>query len=384
MSSTNQITCPVIVQILPSLEQGGVERGTIEMAEAIIKRGYRAIVISKGGAMERHLKRLGAQTYRLNVHAKNPLTWMSTRAKLKKILQSEGADIVHVRSRVPAWIALPVARRLGLKTLSTIHSKFTPSGFVKNLYNRKMLKADRVIAISDYVQSVITTHYKSSIQPDRLTVIYRGVDMDVFDPEQVQQQRIIREAIRVNLPEDGPVIMLPARPTAWKGHKILLAAVAALDRRDVTLLLLGAGDGDEKFIKPLERMATDTGLNARLKIAKSSADMPAALMLADVVAMPSIVPEPFGRVAIEAQAMGRPVVAFNHGGAIESIIDQKTGFLAKAGDIVDLTRCLGLALDMSARQRALWAKQSRQHISTNFSKTRMCEKTLALYEEFLP
>ena len=383
MPKHHSITRPVIVQILPALNRGGVERGTVEIAKAIIDRGYKAVVISNGGLLESQLIRMGVVVHRLPVHSKNPLKWPFIRSKLSDILRAEGADIVHVRSRAPAWIALPVAARLSMATVSTIHSKFAPINAIKHLYNRKMLKADRVIAISEYIQSIIAKHFAQHKSEDDVTVIHRGVDTVVFDPTSVTQQRIIREAERLNLPEEGSVVMLPARPTSWKGHEVLIRAVAALDRPDVTLLLVGAGDGPPRFVAGLEQLARKTGLDGRLRIATGSNDMPAAFMLADVIAMPSTVPEPFGRVAVEAGAMGRPVVAFNHGGAVESVLDGKTGWLAKPNDVDDLTSALTSALDLSQTERARLAKRARAHITKFFSKEKMCQKTMEIYDNLL-
>jgi len=383
MSEQHAITRPVIVQILPALNRGGVERGTVEIAKAIIERGYKAVVISNGGLFETQLVRIGATVHRLPVHSKNPFKWPFIRLQLATLLRAEGADIVHVRSRAPAWIALPVAKRLSMSTVATIHNKFVPQNALKHLYNRKMLKADSVIAISSFIKSIIVKHYVHYRPADTVTVIHRGVDTAIFDPASVTQHRIIREAERLNLPEDGRVIMLPARPTSWKGHKILINAVAALNRPNVTLLLLGAGDGAPRFLTGLEQLARKTGLDGRLRIATGSDDMAAALMLADVVAMPSTVPEPFGRVALEAGAMGRPVVAFNHGGAVESVLDGQTGWLAEPGDLSDLSRALAAALDLSQAERASLANKARSHITKSFSKEKMCQKTLEIYDELL-
>ena len=383
MPSVTNIVQPVIVQIVPQMNRGGVERGTVEIAEAISARGWKAVVICNGGRMENQLRRAGAEVYTLPVDTKNPLKWPAVRRRLKAVLLSVGADIVHVRSRAPAWIALPLTRAMGIHSISTIHSKFVPQNFVKRIYNQKMLSADGIIAISDYVKSVITSHYSEAISEKAIQVIHRGVDLDVFDPAKVSQHRIVRLSETLNLPDDGPVVMLPARATEWKGHAPLIEAVARLEAKDVTLLLLGAGDGHSRFIERLRALAIKTGLDGRLRIASGTDDMPAALMLADVVAMPSTIPEPFGRVALEAQAMGRPVVAFKHGGAIESIQEGETGWLAEPNNVEDLARCLQLALKLGPRQRAIWAKRARAHVESAFSTQQMCEKTLEIYADFL-
>lgn len=383
MATRSSITKPVIVQILPALNRGGVERGTVEVADAIVKNGWKSVVISNGGLLTSQLKRVGATVYEVPVHRKNPFLWGSARRQVKRILQQEGADIVHVRSRAPAWIALPAANSLGIATVSTVHSKFAPTNIYKKIYNGKMLKADRVIAISHFVENEIFTHYGKSGVAEKLSVIHRGVDLGMFDPKAVNQQRIIAEADRLGLPDDKSIIMLPARATSWKGHEILIQALAQLSDKDAILMLLGIEDGPPAYAEKLRTMAVRYGLGGRVRIGAGSRDMPAALMLADVVAMPSIKPEPFGRVAIEALAMGRPVVAFRHGGAVESIDEGRTGWLADPLSVDSLAEALQTALSLTPRKRRALAKDARQQMTDQFSKDMMCERTLAVYKSLL-
>ena len=383
MATRASITKPVIVQILPALNRGGVERGTVEVADAIVKNGWKSVVISNGGLLTSQLKRVGATVYEVPVHCKNPFLWGSARRQVKRILQQEGADIVHVRSRAPAWIALPAANSLGIATVSTVHSKFAPANIFKKIYNGKMLKADRVIAISHFVENEIFTHYGKSGVAEKLSVIHRGVDLGMFDPKAVNQQRIIAEADRLGLPDDKSIVMLPARATSWKGHEILIQALAQLPDKDANLMLLGVEDGPPAYAEKLRTMAVRYGLGGRVRIGAGSRDMPAALMLADVVAMPSIKPEPFGRVAIEALAMGRPVVAFRHGGAVESIDEGRTGWLADPLSVDSLAEALQTALSLTPRKRRALAKDARQQMTDQFSKDMMCERTLAVYKSLL-
>lgn len=374
-------TGPVIVQILPAMRRGGVERGTIEMAAAIEAAGGRAVVISNGGAMVRHLSRCGATHHQLPVHTKNPLKWAAVRRKLRQILKAEGADIVHVRSRVPAWIALPAARALGIICVSTIHGRFQALSASKRFYNGKMLKTDHVIAISQYVKSLVTKQYFGI--EEKLSVIPRGVDVDVFDPNQVSQSRVVRFVDDHALPDDAPVVMLPARASLWKGHEILLEALAKIADLPFICVMLGAGDGSHKFIEQVTRKGVALGLEGRFRLIKGVEDMPAALMVADVVAMPSVTPEPFGRVSLEAQAMGRPVIAFNHGGAVESIEHGITGWLAEPDNADSLADALRTALSITADERAALAVKARDHIEARFSTARMCKDTIAVYKRLL-
>jgi len=372
---------PVIVQILPALDRGGVERGTVEMAQAIEKAGGHAVVISSGGPLERHIVRCGATHHTLPVNVKNPLKWGSIRRKLQSILQDENAHIVHVRSRAPAWIALPVAKKLRIPTVSTVHGRFQAYSILKRIYNGKLVKVDHVIAISKYIKQLITSQFIGV--EERMSVIHRGVDIDVFDPQAVNQTRIINFADSVALPEEMPVVMLPARPTLWKGHEALLDALALIKDLPFICLFVGAADGKQGFIDRITKHGVDQGLEGRFRLSHAVDDMPAALMVADVVVMPSITPEPFGRVALEAQAMGRPVVAFDHGGAVESIKHGQTGWLATPGDAESLAAYIRQALELQGPERQLLADKSRAHIERSFSTTRMCNETVKIYRRIL-
>ena len=372
---------PVIVQILPALVRGGVERGTVEMAQAIQAAGGHAVVISNGGPLVRHIERCGGKHIALPVHAKNPLRWPGLRRQLKTIFQAEKADIVHVRSRVPAWLALTLAKSMGIATISTVHGRFTTRSFLKRRYNAKLLDAGQVIAISDYVRGLITSQYIGV--EDRLTVVHRGVDVDTFDPAAVSQARIINFADTVALPEDVPVIMMPARSSSWKGHHILLDALAKLKDLNFVCLFVGASDGKTGFVRDITDYANAHGMEGRFRLTPVVDDMPAALMVADVVVMPSITPEPLGRVALEAQAMGRPIVAFAHGGAVESIEHEKTGWLATPGDVDSLAENMRAALTLKPRARNAFATHARAHINAHFSTDKMCQETLKIYRRML-
>ena len=383
MSQKTNLIRPVIAQIIPALNNGGVERGTVETAQAISDVGWNPIVISSGGMLESQLKRAGAKHFTLPVHKKNPVSWQFTKNKLLKILKGQNVDIVHVRSRVPAWIGLPVAKVFDIPTVSTIHGKFEAYNLLKRAYNKQMLKADEIIAISKFTKSVIERQFPKLLPNISLNVIHRGVDTSVFNPNNVTQQRIINEAERIGLPDDLPVVMLPARPSSWKGHLILLRALARLEHLQVAIVLLGAGDFNTGYTEMLEKTSVELGLGANVRITTSSRDMPAALMLADVVVMPSIHPEPFGRIAIEAQAMGRPVIAFDHGGARETILEGKTGWLAKPNDIDSLSENLKTALSISKSKRNELSNLAQSSVKRRFSVRKMTNSTLEIYRKLL-
>ncbi|MGB2436189.1 MAG: glycosyltransferase family 4 protein [Candidatus Puniceispirillales bacterium] len=370
-----------ILQILPNLQQGGVERGTIEMAKAISDAGGTAIVVSGGGAMVAQLQRIGVEHVALPVGTKNPMRWSSIRRKLRQVMVEKKVDLVHVRSRAPAWIVMSAAKALKIPVVTTIHGRFKATNIFKKYYNSVMMKADCIIAISNYVSDLIAKQFPKVI--DKITIIHRGVDIDLFNPKSVNAQRTINAAGKLNVEENKKIIMLPARPTLWKGQEAMIAAMAKLTHKDTVLVLVGAGAGRDGFQSKLMALIASHHLQGRVRLAPETNDMPAAMMLADVVVMPSLTPEPFGRVAIEAQAMGRPVVAFDHGGAAESIVPDETGWLAKPVDIDDLAAAVDTALSLKPRARQQFSKRARQHVIDHFTTDLMKSKTLAIYHKLM-
>lgn len=370
-----------ILQILPNLKQGGVERGTIEMAKAIADAGGTAIVVSGGGAMVAQLQRIGVEHITLPVGSKNPLRWPFIRRKLRLIMTDNNIDLVHVRSRAPAWIAIPAAKVLKIPVVTTVHGRFKATNMFKKYYNSIMMRADRIIAISDYVSDLIIRQFPKVA--DKIAIIHRGVDVDLFNPKAVNAQRTINAADKLNVDENKKIIMLPARPTLWKGQEVMIAAMAKLTHKDAVLILVGAGAGRDAFQSKLMAVIANHNIQGRVILAPETNDMPAAMMLADVVVMPSLTPEPFGRVAIEAQAMGRPVVAYDHGGAVESIIAGTTGWLAKPADVDDLATAVDTALSLKPRARQQYSKRARQHVLDDFTTDLMKSKTLTIYRKLL-
>ena len=244
-----------------------------------------------------------------------------------------------------------------------------------------MLRVDKIIAISEYIKKSIIEQYKFKEIHKKIKVIHRGVDFKIFNNSSISQYRLIQEADRISLPDDKRVIMLPGRATKWKGHTILIEAASKIKDEDFILVLLGAGNGSKSFVQNLYDKCKASNLYPNFRIVSWSDDMPASLMLADVIVMPSIEPEPFGRIAVEAQAMGRPIVAFNHGGAKETIIDGDTGWLAKDLSSQELANSILKSLKMNARERKKLSDQAISHVKKNFSKEKMCDQTLEIYNK---
>jgi glycosyltransferase involved in cell wall biosynthesis len=372
---------PVVLQVLPSLWTGGVEQGTVDIAEAIVKAGGIALVASSGGPRVHDCKRVGAQHLTLPAHSKNPLVMHRNVARIEKIIRDYGVDIVHARSRAPAWSARAAAKRGGAHFITTFHGTYNASNSLKRTYNSIMTTGERVIAISDFIAGHLQAVY--GVRGDRIRIVPRGIDLTRFDPRGVSAERQTVLATNWRLPDGMPVVMLPGRLTRWKGQEVIIKAMALLDRRELRCLLVGSDQGRTGYRAELERKIAENGLSSIIQIVDHCADMPAVYMLSDVVVSASIEPEAFGRVAAEAHAMGRPVVATNHGGARETVLNGVTGKLVHPGNAQELAAAIEEALALSPEARAEQAQTAMAHVRQNFTKESMCRKTLAVYNEVL-
>lgn len=372
---------PVVLQVLPAMVAGGVERGTIEVAAALTAAGWTALVASAGGPMRHELERAGARHFTLPLDSKNPFALYRNVRRLADLIEAEGVDIVHARSRAPAWSVYYAARRTRRHFVTTFHGTYGAQNRLKRHYNAILTKGERVIAISKFIAGHMRRLY--GVDPNRLRVIPRGVKLDTFDPTRVSAERIIQLSRQWQLRDDAPLVLLPGRLTRWKGQGVLIAAIAALGEKNVQCRLVGADQGRLAYRKELETRIVDAGLSDIIKIADDCKDMPAAYMLADVVVSASTDPEAFGRVAAEAQAMGRPVIATDHGAARETVLPGKTGWLVPPGDAKKLAEALAWALELSPIDRDRLAAEARAHIVRNFSSQAMCAATLDVYREVL-
>ena len=370
-----------VLQVLPELVTGGVERGTVEIAGAITEAGGRAIVVSHGGPMVHDLARVGAEHIELPVHSKNPLTIWQNAARLAEIIKRENVDIVHARSRAPAWSAYIAAKRTKCHFLTTFHGTYSVGNLIKRAYNAVMTKGEKVIAISGFIAGHMRQKY--GVPKNKIRIIPRGVDVEKFDPDKVSAERLVALATDWRIPDDAPVIMLPGRLTRWKGQTVFIEAIAKLKRKNIIGLLVGSDQGRENYSRELEKLIDHHGLNDVVRIVDHCNDMPVAYKLSDVVVSASTDPEAFGRVAVEAQAMGRPVVATNHGGAQETVLDNETGWLVKPGDSTEMAEAIAKALDLDTVERTKLAWKAMEHTRTHFSKEAMCARTLEVYNEVL-
>jgi glycosyltransferase involved in cell wall biosynthesis/O-antigen ligase len=368
-----------VVQMLPELESGGVERGTLEMGRYLAEHGHTSIVISGGGRMVDQLTAEGSVHYFWRVGEKS-LRCLLYLLPLRRLLIEKQVDILHVRSRLPAWIGylvwrtLPASRRPRL--VSTFH------GFHSiNAYSAIMAKGEKVIAVSGAITEHIQQAY--GICPDKIVQIYRGFDEAVFHPEVVSKQRVEVLKTKWGLPDPlPPVIMLPARLTRLKGHALFFASLSRIIRLPWIAVCVGDTRENPAAAQRLTRQLAEQNLKERVKLVGHCSDMPAALMLADIVVSASIEPEACSRVMLEAQAMGKMVVASAHGGTLETIRDSYTGFLVTPGHSRHLAQALAKAIG-DPQLRSRYGQNGRYWVRERFTVKKMCRKTVALYYALL-
>ncbi len=375
-----------ILQVVPEMATGGVERTTVEVASAIIEAGGRALVFSAGGRLVPELEAIGAEHISGKANSKHPWTvFVSNPTKLAQLIGQEKVDIVHARSRAPAWSALLAARRTHTPFVTTYHGIYNAKSGLKRWYNSVMARGDRVIANSGYTRDHILAEHR--IDPGRIEVIYRGVDVNAFAPQAVSDRRRKELASQwgIALESPRPRAILPARLTAWKGHKVMLEALETLNRKglEIDCLMVGDPQGRDNYCADLGHEIRRLGLEDQVHLVGHCRDMPAAFSLADFAVTPSIEPEAFGRTAAEAQAMGLPVIASDLGGARETVEDRVTGFLSPAGDGKALADCIGRLLALSPAEKAEMGAAGGVRVRSLFTTRTLQSCTISLYQRLV-
>lgn len=368
-----------VVQLLPELEEGGVEGETVDLAIYLARNGHRSIVISGGGRLVKQLEEAGCIHVQWDYIGEKSFRCLQYILKLKKFLIEEKVDVLHLRSRLPAWIGylswklIPEDQRPSLFT--TFHGFYSV-----NSYSCIMTKGQGVVAVSETIREHIQDNYK--VDPRKIKLIHGGFDSNKFSPQSVATARVEKLRQQWLTQHVGkPVIVLPGRLTLWKGQDVLIDALARLSKHDFVCLLVGDREENASFTKKLRERIRSLQLDNKVLLVGHCSDMPAALLLADVVVSASSTqPEAFGKVAIEAMAMGKPVIATSHGGSLETVIDGKTGWLIPPLNPEALADALAEALD-SPEKCVKLGQDGRLRVLKYFTAKIMCEKTISLYLE---
>lgn len=365
-----------IIQVLPALQGGGVERGTLEIAQYLTTHGHESYVVSTGGRMVQELEAKGTIHHQFQVAAKSLRSLQGVLQFRKLILQLQ-PDIVHVRSRIPGWVvelaykSLP--KRMRPARICTFHGFYSVNG-----YSAIMTHGERILAVSQTIAQHIQQSY--GVPEGKIEVIYRGIDPTYFNPTRIDPEKCQDLRNQWQMPDvQTPVLLMPGRFTRLKGHSLLLEALAQL--LEFPWILVFVGDHNENFsyTDELLRLADRLGIGSRLRFFGICNDMPLAYCAADLVLNVSIRPESFGRTAVEAMGMAKPVIVSGHGGALETIVADETGWYFSPNDLNSLILVLRNAL----LKKDLWKTmglKGRQHVVEHFSLQEMCKKTLRVYQ----
>ncbi|MDF2965671.1 MAG: capsule biosynthesis protein CapM [Rickettsiaceae bacterium] len=371
-----------ILQVLPSLIAGGVERGTVDISQALTENNFNSIVSSRGGPLSKLITAHHARHIELPVDSKNPFQMCSNIYSLAKIIREYKVDIIHARSRAPAWSSYFASRMTKARFITTFHGTYNFSNNLKKYYNSIMTRGERVIAVSDFIRKHIIENYQ--VNEDRIRLIHRGVDTNNFDPAKTSGTAVAAIKSKYNIIDGVPVLLLPGRFSQWKGQMFLLEALNEIKEQEFYCLIVGDQSRHPEFVKKLYAKITECGLNGKVIISGPEYDMKSLYAAADIIISASIEPEAFGRIAIEAQAMEKLIIATRCGGSCETVVDEVTGFHVKPNDISDFAEKIKFALSILGSQKHLSIVQAaRRSVIEHFSLENMKQKTLEVYKELI-
>ncbi len=385
----NPVTLPpdfTLLQVVPELETGGAEQTTIDVADAVVRAGGKALVATRGGRMAARLEADGGRLAQMPVQTKNPLVMLGNAARLVDLIRKEKVSIVHARSRAPAFSALWAAQATKTPFVATYHGVYGARNSVKRWYNAVMTRGDLVIANSDYTRDHVLAEH--DIDPDRIVSIPRGVDLERFNPSWVTPERVqaLREAWGVDSRDRRVKLLLAGRLTRIKGHLLIIEAarrMRATGTENFLILFAGDDQGRTGYREEVEAAVVAASLADHVRLVGHCDDMPAAYQICDLAMLPTTKPESFGRTAVEPQVMGKPVLASDHGGTTETVLNGETGWLVKVDDPDAWAAAMAKAIEMGAPRLAAMGQAAANRARRLYSVDAMCAATLDAYARVL-
>lgn len=376
-----------ILQIIPNMEIGGAERTVLEITSFLKDAEFSSLVLTSGGKLIGELEKENIEVIKLKIDKKNPYSIIKNFFLFIKIFREKKIDLIHVRSRAPAWSAIFAAKKIGIPVLTTWHGHVSNSSFIKKIYNSIMLKGDAVIANSAYTAERISKIY--NIDLNKIDIISRGVNVESFERSKFSNTEISNMRKMWSVDDNKIIILFPARLTRWKGHLVTIEAINLLKKEKffdhVIFLFAGEKAGAENYIKKLNSIITKFKLQENIKLVERIENMPLAYLASDIVLSPSIEPEPFGRIPIEAQAAGKTIIASDHGAVKDTIKNGNnfTGFKVKPNDPQALSIAIKQSITMDKKDLTKMHERAISNVKNNFSLENMCKKTLEVYKRLL-
>ena len=377
-----------VLQVIPKLGYGGAETGCYDIAHYLPENNCKSFIVTSGGELTKFIDKKKVKLIRLPVQSKNPILIFFNSIILIGIILFFNITIVHARSRAPAWSCLLATKLTRRKFVTTFHGTYNFSGKLKKLYNSVMVRSDLIIAGSNFIFSHIKENYSELLTlKKKFLVIFRGINVDYFDPSSKLEEDEKKLLTKWEINKEKKIILVPGRLTSWKGQEMLIEAInltkVELGYEAFHLVILGSHQGRDLYKKKLIRITEQYRLTNQIKFIDQCKDMALAYKVSDIVISPSIEPEAFGRVAVEAQSMEKLIIASNIGCSNETIINEKTGFLFEAGDINSLSKKIIQAITMDESSLKLMGKEGRKNIIKKFNVEKMCFSTYSEYKRLV-
>ena len=377
-----------VLQVIPKLGYGGAETGCYDIAHYLPENNCKSFIVTSGGELTKFIDKKKVKLIRLPVHSKNPLLIFINSIILIGIILFFNISIVHARSRAPAWSCLFATKITKRKFVTTFHGTYNFSGRLKKFYNSVMVRSDLIIAGSNFIFSHIKENYYDYLKfKKKFLVIFRGINVDYFDPStklETDEKNLLKEW---EINKEKKIILVPGRLTSWKGQELLIEAInlvkIELGYEAFHVVILGSDQGRNLYKKKLVRLTEQYRLTNQIKFINHCKDMALAYQISDIIISPSIEPEAFGRVAVEAQSMEKLIIASNIGGSNETIINEKTGFLFESGNAKSLSEKIIRAITMDETSINLIGKEGRKNIIKKFNVEKMCFSTYSEYKRLL-
>ena len=377
-----------VLQVIPKLGYGGAETGCFDIAHYLYENNCDSFLITNGGPLTKFINKKKVKYIRLPVHSKNPLLMFLNTILISIIVVIFNINIIHARSRAPAWSCFFAAKITRRKFVTTFHGTYNFNNKIKKFYNSIMVRSDLIIAGSNFIFTHIQNNYQEYLNnKKKLLVIFRGINIDYFDPLTTLTAEEDKLFKSWNLEIEKKTILFPGRLTEWKGHKMFLDALnktnIQLGHKAFKAIILGSDQGRSLYKKKLESLVEQYQMKDQVKFVEHYKNMPLAYKICDFVVSASIEPEAFGRIAVEAQSMEKPIFASNLGGSKETVIDNKTGILFEAGNSDELSKKIIEFLTLNKTTIEKMGKEGRKNVSLKFNVEKMCFSTYSEYKKLI-
>ena len=377
-----------VLQVIPRLGFGGAETGCYDLAHYLSENNCTSFIVSNGGELSKFIDKKKVKLIKLPVHSKNPILMLTNSIILVFIILFYNINIVHARSRAPAWSCLFATKITRRKFVTTFHGTYNFKNPLKKFYNSVMVRSNLIISGSNFIFSHISHHYSKYLSKGKkFLVIFRGINVDYFDPSTTLESEENELLLNWRLKNDRKIILMPGRLTAWKGQEVFIHALSLVNRelgyQSFYAVILGNDQGRDVYSKKIKRLAEQYRLTNQLKFIEHCSNMPLAYKISDLIVSASIEPEAFGRVVVEAQSMEKPILASNIGGSNETIVNNKTGILFESGSADSLSKKIVEILKLDESTLKSMGIEGRKNIIKKFNVEKMCFSTYSEYKKLL-